>query len=93
MIQRFCTLLLAVVILTGVTACGTDGDSSSTGSETVSGDAASDTPETAAEGNAPVFDFETHTVTLNSGYEMPIYGLGTYSLHGEECKGSVKTAG
>lgn len=32
------------------------------------------------------------TVTLNSGYEMPILGLGTYSLHGETCKNSVRTA-
>ena len=91
MIHRFCTFLLAVVMLTGVTACGTDGDSSSTGSASLSGDAASDTPETAAEGNAPVFDFETHTVTLNSGYEMPVMGLGTYSLSDEECYNSVMT--
>ena len=32
------------------------------------------------------------TVTLNSGYEMPILGLGTYSLTGETCKASVKAA-
>jgi diketogulonate reductase-like aldo/keto reductase/flavodoxin len=38
------------------------------------------------------FDFETKTVTLNSGYEMPINGLGTYSLHGETCINSVKSA-
>ncbi|MDO4546242.1 MAG: aldo/keto reductase [Bacillota bacterium] len=38
------------------------------------------------------FDFETRTVKLNSGYEMPIYGLGTYSLHGDECIESVTTA-
>lgn len=38
------------------------------------------------------FDFETKTVTLNSGYEMPIYGLGTYSLTGEECVQSVTAA-
>ena len=38
------------------------------------------------------FDFETKTVTLNSGYKMPLNGLGTYSLHGETCVSSVKTA-
>ncbi len=38
------------------------------------------------------FNFETKTVTLNSGYEMPINGLGTYSLHGETCINSVKSA-
>lgn len=35
------------------------------------------------------FDLETATVTLNSGYEMPIMGLGTYSLSDEECYNSV----
>ena len=38
------------------------------------------------------FNFETKTVTLNSGYEMPIYGIGTYSLLNEECVNSVTTA-
>lgn len=38
------------------------------------------------------FDFETKTVTLNSGYEMPINGLGTYSLTDEECVNSVTAA-
>lgn len=38
------------------------------------------------------FDFGTKTVTLNSGYEMPIYGLGTYSLEGDECIQSVTSA-
>lgn len=38
------------------------------------------------------FNFETKTVMLNSGYEMPINGLGTYSLHGDECIDSVKSA-
>lgn len=38
------------------------------------------------------FDFNTKTVTLNSGYTMPINGLGTYSLHGDECINSVTEA-
>ena len=38
------------------------------------------------------FNFKTKTVKLNSGYEMPINGLGTYSLHGEECINAVKSA-
>lgn len=38
------------------------------------------------------FNFETRTVLLNSGYEMPINGLGTYSLHGEVCVSSVTAA-
>lgn len=32
------------------------------------------------------------TVMLNSGYEMPVYGLGTYSLTGETCVDSVTAA-
>ncbi len=36
-------------------------------------------------GNAP-------TVRLSSGYDMPIIGLGTYSLHGSTCVNSVKSA-
>lgn len=35
------------------------------------------------------FDFEKKTVMLNSGYEMPIMGLGTYALSDEECYNSV----
>ena len=38
------------------------------------------------------FDFESKTVTLNSGYKMPLNGLGTYSLHGETCVNAVKSA-
>jgi diketogulonate reductase-like aldo/keto reductase len=39
--------------------------------------------------NVGVFNFNTKTVLLNSGYEMPILGLGTYSLQGEVCVNSV----
>lgn len=50
-------------------------------------------PETAAAVvPARPFDFETRRVTLNSGYQMPIYGLGTYSLHDDECVNSVTAA-
>ena len=37
------------------------------------------------------FDFENHTVLLNSGYAMPIMGLGTYALDHDTCVNSVKT--
>ena len=45
-----------------------------------------------------IFDLESvengraPTVTLNDGNKMPILGLGTYSLHGDECKNSIRTA-
>ena len=42
--------------------------------------------------NDTSFDFETKTVTLNSGYEMPLNGIGTYSLTGDECYNSIISA-
>ncbi len=38
------------------------------------------------------FNFETRTVMLNSGYEMPLNGIGTYSLTDEVCVESVSAA-
>ena len=38
------------------------------------------------------FDFETKTVTLNSGYQMPVNGIGIYSLEGDTCVHSVSEA-
>ena len=38
-----------------------------------------------------VFDFENRTVLLNSGYTMPIMGLGTYALDHDTCVNSVMT--
>ena len=35
------------------------------------------------------FNFDTKTVTLNSGYEMPIIGLGTWTQNDEETANSV----
>lgn len=40
-------------------------------------------------GKTGVFDMENKTVMLNSGYDMPILGLGTYSLTDETCVKSV----
>lgn len=38
------------------------------------------------------FDFETGRVTLNSGYQMPLNGIGTYSLTDEECYDAITSA-
>ena len=40
-------------------------------------------------GQSGQFDFEKQTVLLNSGYEMPIIGLGTWTLKDDEAEGSV----
>ena len=38
------------------------------------------------------FNFETRTVRLNSGYEMPLNGIGTYSLTGDTCYSAITSA-
>ena len=35
------------------------------------------------------FDFEKRTVLLNSGYEMPVIGLGTWTLDNDQAENSV----
>ncbi len=42
-----------------------------------------------AENGYPVFDFNSKTVTLNSGYEMPILGLGMFSLSDSQAENST----
>ncbi len=40
----------------------------------------------------PTFDFDKKTVTLNSGYDMPILGLGMFSLSDSEAENSTYRA-
>lgn len=42
--------------------------------------------------NVNPFNFETRTVLLNSGYEMPIFGIGTYLLSAAQAEESVYNA-
>ena len=58
------------------------------GINTWEGDIVTNEEETTEVG---VFDFEKKSVLLNSGYEMPILGLGTYALDYDTCVSSVKT--
>lgn len=37
-------------------------------------------------------DLQTKTVNLNSGFSMPILGLGTYSLHDDICINAIQVA-
>ena len=41
---------------------------------------------------APAFNFNKKTVKLNSGYKMPLNGIGTYSLLDDTCVNSVSEA-
>ena len=61
----------------------------------LAGQAAAAEPDTPAaykeEQSVGVFDFDSKTVLLNNGYEMPILGLGTYALDHDTCVRSVMT--
>ena len=92
--KRMGAAILLASFLICLSACGAKGtnDSVSTdgfAAENVSG--MSESKDAVEEDKAEVgkFNFEKRTVMLNSGYEMPIMGLGTYSLSDEECYNSV----
>ncbi len=42
--------------------------------------------------HASSFNFKTRTVKLNSGFEMPLNGIGTYSLTGDTCYNAITSA-
>ncbi len=75
--KKIIALCATLMLLFSLTACG--------GTEIKGSKQPTDTPPA----NDRSFDFESRTVMLNSGYQMPIMGLGTYSLSDEECYNSV----
>jgi diketogulonate reductase-like aldo/keto reductase len=79
---------LLVGMLVSVTGCGnTAGDDESVASfSSAAGVSASPAAEAVYD---PGFDFETRTVTLNNGNEMPILGIGTFYLSESEAENSV----
>ena len=86
--KRLCFFLLcAVLVITA--SCGVaetsditpqDADNRQTGIEMGANQGAA---------QVGVFDFENRTVLLNSGYTIPIMGLGTYALDYDTCVNSV----
>lgn len=103
--KRAVSFLLSLITVFALVACGTSGQREQISGETQENIAnteessdqerADDQKEkesnVSSEVNPGGFDLENHTVMLNSGYEMPIMGLGTYSLTDEECYNSVTT--
>ena len=60
-------------------------------SEISSSSVAADFPEepSSQPSGGPAFDLETGTVPLNSGYTMPLLGIGTFRLSQEQAENSV----
>ncbi len=50
------------------------------------------TKQQTTDNKIPEFNFNTKTVKLNSGYEMPLNGIGTYSLTGDTCYNAITDA-
>lgn len=103
MSKRRIAIVLSLVLLLSLCGC----DMASSGNEpdiqqpkssigaSSEGTVAETEEESSSEGKQSMdisFDFETKTVTLNSGYKMPINGIGTYSLLDEVCVESVSAA-
>ena len=91
-------LLVGILILISLTACAAGGSAGQQVEQPVEQPAsvpeseASQQPEKDADKDnqgVGVFDFDKKTVLLSSGYEMPILGLGTYSLDHDTCVNSV----
>ena len=96
--NRVLSVLLSVLLMGAFVACGTQtGD---TGEQTSTPDTSSST-QPGADGtestggnenkntDAPVFDLQKSTVTLNNGIEMPILGIGTFALSDSDAEESV----
>ena len=87
-------LLVGILILISLTACAAGGSAGLQAEQpaSVPESGVSQQPENDADKDnqdVGVFAFDKKTVLLNSGYEMPILGLGTYSLDHDTCVSSV----
>jgi diketogulonate reductase-like aldo/keto reductase len=78
-------------------ACGTDGTHQQTTENEITGGSDENANDTVVSGEG-LFDLTTGengkppVITLSSGYTMPVLGLGTYSLHGDECINAILSA-
>jgi diketogulonate reductase-like aldo/keto reductase len=100
-LRSLCILLLLALTFTGCAMNGNTTDTTVSTNEStnllpeITADekkdpASTDEPQkTPDEGGYPVFDFTKKTVTLNSGYEMPILGLGMFNLSSSQAENST----
>ena len=89
--KRVLSVLLAVLLMGALVACATQ--TGNTGEQTSTQPGTGETESTVGNENkntdAPVFDLQKGTVTLNNGRTMPILGIGTYRLSQSEAENSV----
>ncbi len=100
-LRSLCVLLLLTLTFTGCAVNGNTTDTAVSTNESTdlrqevttdetNDPASTDEPQkTPDEGGYPVFDFTKKTVTLNSGYEMPILGLGMFNLSSSQAENST----
>lgn len=87
--KRLINILLSLILLCGISACKNveeDKVESESVSEAENENVVGDGEEALMDKQ---FDFNNKTVLLNSGYKMPIIGLGTWTLNDEEAEESV----
>ena len=91
----FFTMLCCMAL--SANACGTDGTHQQTTENEIIGGSDVNANDTVVSGEG-LFDLTTGengkppVITLSSGYTMPVLGLGTYSLHGDECIDAILSA-
>ena len=94
--KHFFALAAIILLLTGCSAGGSQ-ESSAVEKTDVASSVEEEQRKTSGGGNPTasltqsegVFDLEKRTVLLNSGYEMPVIGLGTWTLSDDEAENSV----
>ena len=86
LIKILALCMISVIILAG---CGVDTEQSGADSEQT---AQEGTDINDSSNDTAVFDLEEGTVKLNSGYTMPVIGLGTWTLSNDEAEESVYAA-
>ena len=90
-VKKAITFLLTISVLFVMAAC-TQSDKEQQQNATEKENTTVETttqPAANSEISLSEFDFDSKTVKLNSGYEMPILGLGTWTLSNEEAEKSV----
>lgn len=91
--KRIWTMIVTCVLAVGLLAgCGTSSQNHTTvARESNSTESEKETVPNTMEvpANAGEFNLEEGTVMLNSGYEMPILGIGTYRLSNDQAEDSV----